>query len=224
VTYPSNFRTEELRDQETTWHVTLKEIQRRRIPELDEEFARTVGGVDRVEAYRDKVRADLEARFRELDEMTFEAQIMNKLLESSRIVFPDILVQEEVDGRLDRLQRDLQRKRSNLQTYAASKGVTPGEIVKEIHDEAEEDLRRYLLIHQIASQEGILVSPEEVSARIEMDGLSRGARPTIIKIEQTNETKQNETTFVLLKERVMALVRDNAKITEIQSEGTAGPA
>lgn len=213
VAYPEDFETPQLRGLTTTWHTTVKDIKRRRTPELTDEFTKKVAGIETVEEFRAEMRRRLEARAKELDTFSVHYQAMQKLLESSQIIFPHILVDQEVEGRQEKLQRQLQRSRSNMHAYAASQGVTVEAVLQQMQDQAEADLREYLLIHRIAVLEGITVTAEEIDAQIEKEAIERGARTAIIQIEKQNEARRSGVTYDLLKTRVMDIVLQNANIT-----------
>ncbi|MDQ2731327.1 MAG: trigger factor [Armatimonadota bacterium] len=213
VAYPEDFETPQLQGLTTNWHVTVKDIKRRHTPELTDEFVKNVTDLETVDEFRVEVRRRLEARAKELDTFSLQYQAMQKMLESSQVVFPHILVDQEVEGRMEKLQRQLQRSRSTMREYAASQGVDVDAIHQQMHDQAEADLREYLLIHRTAAAEGITVTDEEIDAHIEKEAIARGARPAIIQIEKQNEARRTAVTYELLKGRIMDVVLGSANIT-----------
>ena len=212
VTYPMKYEDPALAGETVAWQVTVKEVRKRHVPELTDDWVKTERLAESVDGLRSRIHTDLQTRATQMDELVLRHTVLQKLLESSTIVYPHIMIHEEVEGRKERLGRQLQRSRSSLEAFAASQGVTVDVVMQQMHDQAEEDVREYLLIHRIAADEGIEPTPEEVDAFIEEQGALSGKRPAIVELEKQNESRRNTAAYDVLKKRITDLAIQNASL------------
>ena len=161
-TVPQNFEREELRGKEITLALTVQEIKRPVLPELNEDFAKTLE-FDSVEEFRDEVKRQVRSMKRTSAERGLLSQIQDQLIEKTGFDVPSDPISEMAERRLQRLYFDL-----------ALRGVPQEEIEKnmaEMRDAstkaAERDLRMFLILQHIADRERIFATEEEVTQRVE---------------------------------------------------------
>lgn len=142
--------------------VTLKEIRVQEKPEVNDEFAKAVGGWDTVAQMRETIDADIR-RHREAEALRFKrTQVGEKLLSLHTFDVPETLVEEELGKSLN-----------NYARYLASQGVNLEEaqmdwrkVGEEFRPEAVKRVKRSLILEAVAKKEGIEVSDVEVDAEI----------------------------------------------------------
>jgi len=142
--------------------VTLKEIRVQEKPEVNDEFAKSVGGWETVEQMRETIGADIR-RHREMEALRLKrTQIGEKLLGAHEFDVPETLVEEELGKSLN-----------NYARYLASQGVDLQKaeldwrkMGEEFRPEAVKRVKRSLILEAIAKKEGIAVSDVEVDAEI----------------------------------------------------------
>jgi trigger factor len=213
--YPEDYIEDPgLAGKEATWLVTVKEVLRPEKSDLTDNLVQENTSFESVQQYRDEVRKELQERAAALDRSSLRSQALQKLLEHSAIVFPHILIDQEVESRYRRLERTLQRNRMTVAEFAEAQGATVEQLLEQFHDEAHAFLSEYLLIHRVASLEGIEVTPAEVDEQIRQEGMARNALPAVIQIEQRTESRRNEAQYRLLQERTLDFVIANAKVTK----------
>ena len=83
----------------------VPEVERRELPELDDEFAKDLGEFDDLEALKARIREDLEARKKRESEMAVRQGVLDKLLLENPIVLPETLVEDEIRQRLEEMVR-----------------------------------------------------------------------------------------------------------------------
>ncbi len=161
-TYGEDAHQEAWRGKTIHHDVTLKEIRVQEKPEVNDEFAKSVGGWDTVEQMREAITADIR-RHREAEAQRFKrSQVGEKLLAAHHFDVPETLVDEELGKSLN-----------NYARYLASQGVNLEEaqmdwrkIGEEFRPEAVKRVKRSLILEAIAKKEGIEVSDVEVDAEI----------------------------------------------------------
>src|SRR5262245_4679476 len=113
-TFADDFPNDEFRGKTVDYRVTLAALKEKKLPALDDEFARTVSAVETADALRDRVRARLR-REKEADRRRkFRRAILDALVSRREIPAPEILVESETESAL----RDYAR-------YLAASGVDP---------------------------------------------------------------------------------------------------
>ncbi len=161
-TYAEDANNEALRGKNVHHEVVLKEIRVQEKPEVDDEFAKAVGGWENVEQMREAIGVDIR-RHRELEvRRKKQQQIGERLLEGHEFDVPEVLVEEE-----------LGKSMQNYARFLASQGVDveKAEIDwQKVRDdflpEAVKRVKRGLILEAIAKAENLQVSDVEVDAEI----------------------------------------------------------
>jgi len=161
--FADDHRMETLRGKSGTAHLKLGEVKEKVLPALDDEFAKTLGEFETLDALRAEVRRQLDAR-READtRQELEDKIMDALLARHEFGVPDAMVMRQVAHQVEHTRERLRRQ-----------GVDPDgiqwdytKIVGELRPAAEKAVRRALLLEAIADQETLAASDAEVDAEVE---------------------------------------------------------
>ncbi len=175
--FPDDFPNEEFRGKTVDYELTLVALKEKKLPEVNDDFARLVAEGETAESLRTKVREGLR-RDKEVDRHRhFRRQIFDVLLSRVDVPAPEVLVESEVESAL----RDYAR-------YLAARGVDPKEADWEkIQDDArpgaQRRVREYLLLDEIARRENVAVSDTEVEAEFKRMAARRGVEPAALREE-----------------------------------------
>ncbi len=163
LSFPADSPRKDLAGRTADFKVTIKEVKKRRVPELNDEFARTVGDAETVAALRDKLREQLKARKTREQEGELKRALMEKLASAYEVELPEALVEAEASALLQEM----------LGAVRASGGRVQGldENAEALSARALELARRRvkesILLEAAARQENLTVSDAEVEAEIE---------------------------------------------------------
>ena len=162
VTFPDDYGAEHLAGKDAEFAVTVKEIKRKHLPELDDDFASDAAGFDTL----DELREDIGAKLREADERALEAEFREAALDAV------------VDGARSRCPTRSStraprscgtacctRSRTRASTgrpTCGSPGATEEEILAEAKPDAEQALRREAVIAAIIEAEGIEATDDDI--------------------------------------------------------------
>jgi trigger factor len=142
--------------------VTLKEIRVQEKPEVNDEFAKSVGGWETVEQMREAIAADIR-RHREVEALRFKrTQVGEKLLAGHDFEVPDAMVEDELGKSLNNYARYLVSQGVDLQTAE----MDWRRIGEDFRPEAVKRVKRNLILEAIAKKENIGVTDVEVDAEI----------------------------------------------------------
>jgi trigger factor len=164
----------ELRGKTLHYRVTVHEVREAELPEVNDEFAQSLG-VATLSELRDRVRRDLLREKAQAARAEVLEQAVQRLLEVATVELPPALVERQVAADVERLREQLRQRGSSLEEYLRFQGKTLEEFKEELRPQAEARLRRYLVLEAFAEAEGIAVSEEELVAEIERLALASGS-------------------------------------------------
>jgi trigger factor len=164
----------ELRGKTLHYRVTVHEVREAELPEVNDEFAQSLG-VATLSELRDRVRRDLLREKAQAARAEVLEQAVQRLLEVATVELPPALVERQVAADVERLREQLRQRGSSLEEYLRFQVKTLEEFKEELRPQAEARLRRYLVLQAFAEAEGIAVSEEELVAEIERLALASGS-------------------------------------------------
>lgn len=161
--FADDHRTEALRGKGGEATVTVKEVKEKVLPVLDDEFAKSMGPFESVDAVKAELRKDLQARRDRENRRTLEDAVMETLLGAHDFQVPDALVLRQVGHQIEHTRERLRRQ-----------GVDPDKLpwdypklLEELKPGAEKAVKRALLLEAIAEKEGLAPADEQVDAEVE---------------------------------------------------------
>ena len=179
--YPADYPIGELANTDVSYTVTVKDIKRRVLPELDDEFAKDLGEFETLDALRARVREDLEHEARHAAERDVRAALMKQLAARVPFEVPASLVERELDRRLEEFARRLMDQ--NVDPRQA--GIDWSAFRESQREVAREAVAGAIVLDEVARREQLEVSAEEIGAgdwalrgadRPDAGGRARGAR------------------------------------------------
>jgi trigger factor len=157
---PSDSPRKDLAGREIDFRVAVKEVKKRRLPDLNDDFAKSTGDVETVAALRERLKEQLLARKQRDQEAALKRSLVEKLAAQHEIELPEAMVERETAQALEEM----------LLAFRASGGRAEAEAAPELQSRAQEAARRRvkegLLLEAVARQEGLTVSEEEVDAEV----------------------------------------------------------
>jgi trigger factor len=162
VVYPDDHPGEGLRGKTVRYDLEVHEVKRKEIPPLDDELAKDLGDFANVAALRERVRKDLEERKEAQVRAALRQSVLDKVLLANPVPLPEILVDEEIQHRLEDVVREMMFH-----------GIDPRKAEldwKEMRDRQDEPARKIvharLVLDAIAAAEGVTVERAEVDDRV----------------------------------------------------------
>jgi trigger factor len=209
VAFPEDHTVAELSGTTMNYTALVKEIRRRVLPELDDEFARDLGEFDSLATLRNRVRADLEAQAA----LATERQVRDDLLKqlSKRVTFdpPESLIEHELDRRL----RDLVERMIAQNVDPRQAGIDWDKFREEQRDTALQAVKSALVLDEIARRENLHVTAEDVDKEIERFAARAERTPDAIRAQLEKEDRILSLHNGLRREKAVELALGRAKIT-----------
>lgn len=161
---PADYRTKELAGKECVFKVTIAEIKEKDLPQLDDEFAQSIG-YDNLAAMKEKVVADLKAEAEERSRQKLRQKVLDAAIELSEVDYPPILEDREIDRLLeDESQRFGFRE---VQDYLNRTNKTKEEHREKLRPMAKKRIINALVLDKIAEEEKVEIDSSEVDNRVE---------------------------------------------------------
>jgi trigger factor len=167
LTYPEDHYNAEIAGKEGQFEVTLKQIRVETLPELDDEFAMTVGDYEDLEDLKTKVRASLLERAETAAEREYEEQVWEQMIETATVEYPETMVDREAEQLKSQFSQQLQQQNMDLDSYFKLANTTEEAWTEQARPQAEERLQRSLILSQVIVDEEITIDADEVDAEID---------------------------------------------------------
>lgn len=180
-TYPIDAHQEELAGKKVTFTVTLRELKERKLPQLDDEFARSVGDYASLDDLKAHLRAGLQARLEAEARQRLEVKVLDQVVERSKVEYPNAALEREIDRLIQERESRLRRQGFTLASYLRATHKSEVQLRDELRAEAEENLRRSLVLYEVGRVEGIDVSTEELTAEVDRMSEAYGEQAAAVR-------------------------------------------
>ncbi len=206
VTFPEDYNNKELAGKDATFKVTLKEIKKKVLPEVNDEFAKDIGGNKSVDELKEGIKKDLEARKKDEIASAQREEILSKLVETHSFEVPQGMVERELQSMARQQATRMARRGLDMKTFDIAK----------FRDEhlamAEKRVKGLLLLDVIADKEKVEVSDQEVNGALAV--MARQAGQTIDAVRKYYESLDGGLENLrssLVHEKTLGLLLSKAK-------------
>lgn len=163
---PRGFVDNEEDAKEATLKVIVKEVQARKLPELNDEFARTASEFDSLDALRADIAESIGGHRAKDAEVSIRNFIMQDLIARTDIPLPKSLVDKETELRLARMMRDLGGGGIQVDEYLKANQLSREALVENHRQAAEISVAADLVLESVAKDQGLEVSKEDLMEEI----------------------------------------------------------
>ena len=212
VTFPTAYHAPELAGKEARFECVIHQIRTRTPYEMDDTFAKEVGGCDTLEQMREKMRSSMQSYADEQSEMELQTQLLQQAADSLEFTPDKDALEEAVDEQMRVLEGQLSQQGLNLALYCSFLQTTAEELRKKAYPTAEANLRCFAAVEEIARLEKLEATKEEMDEAIRVIAQQNGLTLEQLKSYYTEELNASVTRSVLTA-KVMKLIRDAAEIS-----------
>ena len=190
-----------------SFQLTVKKVEEPKLPELDADFAKSLGVADGdVQKMRSEIRANVERETNKRIEARVKSQVLDALLAASPLELPKSLVQMEAQQLVERAQADLQ-----------ARGVKPGQIPLDpaaFEATAKRRVALGLIIGELARTENLQPKPAEVRAVVEQEAATYESPAEVVKWFYMQPQRLSEMEGVALEANVVKWVLSKAAVVD----------
>jgi trigger factor len=168
-TFPEEYASEEMRGKTADFHVLVKEVKSRFVPEWTDDLAKNVGDFDDLLSLRIQVRSNLETEAERQHKAAYATKVLDALVENSTVEYPPVLLRNESQDMVRELEQRLRTQNLSLEDYLKIEGKSEEELLEDMEPQAVDRLKRALVLGKVVEREEIEV--EESDIDIEIDRL-----------------------------------------------------
>jgi len=164
LTFPENYQAEHLAGQEVVFKVKVNEIKSKQLPALNDDFAKEVNqkDIESLDALKAKFEKDILADKAKKAEDDYNNALLTRVVESSTLEVPAVLVDDETQTMLEDFANRLQQQGFSLKQYTEITGQTEDDLRAQMRIDAEGKVKVRLVLDAVAKAENITVTHEEI--------------------------------------------------------------
>ena len=214
VTFPTEYHAPDLAGKDAIFRCKIHKIQVKTPYELDDVFAKEVGNCDTFQQMKETLRASLQSYTDERGEMDLQDRLLNMAAQTFDFTCDQETLDNAVNEQMVAFDAQLSRQGLTMEMYCSFMNKTEKELMEEMVPTAEAALRTQATIKKIAQLENITATDEEIGQAIAMV-----ARQNNMTVEQLkpymNDQFHEAIVHSVQTGKVMALIRENATVTEV---------
>ncbi len=208
VKFPEDYQAKELAGKDATFKVVLHEIKKRELPELDDEFAKDVSEFDTLDAYKANIKETIGKRKADQAEDDVKNQLIDQLIANMTAEVPEEMFEQAVERSMEDFAYRLSSQGMDIKLYMQYTGMDEAGMRKSFRPQAERQVKLRLALEQIAKQEQLAPTAEELDA--EYRKLADSYKMDVEKIKAAISEKNLTEDIVV--EKAMTLVEESADV------------
>ena len=197
VKFPKDYDAKELAGKEAVFKVTLHELKRTELPELDDEFVKDVSEFDTLDEYKADIRSKIEEKKTKAAETDYEEALLDQLIENTEIDLPEPMIEAEIDANVRDYDYRLRMQGGSLEMLLKYTEQTVDSLRDRFRAQSERSLRIRLALEEIVKTESIDASEEDIEA--EYAKIAEGYKEELDKVKETIKTETVKNDVVLRK-------------------------
>ncbi len=214
VRYPEDFGRKEFAGKSIQYRVTVRGIKEKKLPPLDDEFAKELGQeCETIDQLRKQSRKDLEHRSEHETENSLREQAVTQLLQHNRFEVPEVLVEKRIGHKLQHFAYDLARQGVDV----SRSGINWQKVREGLRESSEREVRAALILDRIAKAENLEPSDDEVDEELERIAKAQGQPVEKVALHYEKENRIEELRDQLRSRKSMRFVLSQASIQEVVS-------
>ena len=210
VTFPEEYHAEELKGKPALFKVTVKEIKKKELPELDDDFVEDVSEFSTVAEYKDSIKNKIEERKAKEAKAAKEDAAIEKIIENAKMEIPEPMIETQVRQMAEDFSRRLSQQGLSVEQYFQYTGLTAEMLLDQMKPQALKRIQSRLVLEAIAKAEAIQVSEEELEKEIQDMATSYQMEADKLKALLTDKDKENMKSDIAVS-KAADLVAESAK-------------
>ena len=215
VTFPAEYHAENLAGKAAEFRCRIHQIRIKSSYELDDTFAKEVGGCETFEEMRRKLGESLQQYTDERGEMDLQDRLMRQAAETLEFTPSEEQIQIELDEQMNNLKAQLAQQGLTIEMYCQFLNTTEAQLREDARANAIASVRIQAAIEQIVSLENLEASKEEIGEAVAV--IARQNNMTVEQLKPYYDAEfEQALTRSILTSKVMQLIRENATVTVVE--------
>ena len=209
VKFPEDYFSKDLAGKDATFKVKLHEIKEKKLPELDDEFAKDVSEFDTLKELKASIKEKKQAQNDDKAKHEIEGLAIEAVAANTKIDIPSGMIETEIDAMIRDLEQQLSYQGISLEQYLHIINKTKEEIEDNYKEQAEKNVKSRLILEAIINAEKLEASDEEVAEKVKEMATSYGRKEEELN---KNEALKEYISNNIKTEKAIELIIENAKI------------
>lgn len=210
VTFPEQYQAADLAGKPAVFKVKINEIKTKELPELDDEFAQDVSEFDTLAEYKEDLKKRLVEQKENEAKRTKEDEAIQKIIDKSKMDIPDAMIDTQCDTMIEEFAQRIAQSGLSMDQYLQFSEMTVDKLREQVRPEATTRIQSSLVLEQIAKDENIEITDEDIDAEIEKMAKAYGMEADKLK-EYMGESEKKSMKNDLAIQKAVELVMDNVK-------------
>ena len=218
LTFPADYHASELAGQPVEFKVSLIKIERKRVPELNDEFVASLGGqVKTVDDLRVQIRKDLTRSEEKRIDGDLKNRLLKVLVRENPVEVPQGLFLEQKKALIDDVHRRMREQGLNQQQFEEYKANWDADF----NETARQMVQSSFLIDGLAKAHDLFCTSHDLDQKLKEYADETGLDLAKLKEFYSDSKKQNRLAYQITEEKVINYLLSKAKITEVTKEQLA---
>ena len=214
VTFPQEYHAENLAGKEAEFNCVIRKIRLKKAYELDDAFAKEVGGCETFEEMRVKLKESLQSFTDQRAEMDLQDRLMRQVAQSLDLEISHAQREEAIEQQMQNMQAQLAQNGLSLDMYCKFMNTTIEALRKDAEAEAIMNVRIRATVKKIAELENMEATKEEIAEACAV--ICRQNNITMDQLKEHYDAEFEQAVIgSVLTGKVMQFIRENADITEV---------
>ncbi len=210
VTFPENYQAENLAGKPAKFEVKVNAVKKKELPEINDDLASNVSEYDTLEEYKAHIREHLAEHATEDAKAETENKILDKIVETTVVDVPEIMVTRELDAMMQDMEYRLMYQGANLEMYAKYLNTTVEKLREERKADALKSVKIRLALQEILKIEKFDVTDKDVDNYVESIAKRVGKTAEEYK-NMLNDERLNHIKNELLTRKMLDFLVENNK-------------
>jgi trigger factor len=215
VKFPQDHFNKSLAGLDISFQVTLNEIRKEVLPEIDDQLAQKTGQYESLDELKKVITENLEQGYSKRMEQELQEQIYSELISRSAFEVPDALIDMEVDGIIEEAERSFAYRNLSMEEL----GLSRESIAEKYRDTAINQVKRHLLLSKLIDQEGLTLSDNEIEDAL--NEMAKNFNQPLAEIKRYYDQNKDKFEFfkhAILEKKAIKLIIDSGKIEDVEPE------
>ncbi len=209
VSFPEEYQAKELAGKPAMFKVTVKEIKKKELPELDDDFAKDVSEFDTLAEYKEDLKKGLLEKKEKAAKTAKEDAIVDKIIENATMEIPDAMLDTQVKQMANEFAQRLQSQGLSVEQYFQFTGLDTNKFLENIKPQAMKRIQSRLVLEAIVKAENIEVSDDDVTKEIEE--MAKNYQMEVDRVRELVAPQMNDMKMDLAVQKAVDLVAAEAK-------------
>ena len=215
ISFPADYENENLAGVDIVFHVTLNEIRKQILPEINDDFVKNFGDFKTLDELKEKISENLSSGYEKRMEQEVSEEVFKALIDRTSFELPDASVENE----LENIIREVEQTFADQNISFEDAGITRETLSEKYRDTARKKVRRFLLLNKIVEQEKLEVSEEDLDKGFAEMAENIGFPMDQVKSEYMKNSKGlGFFKQTLLEKNALKLIIDHGTIEEVEPD------